>query len=43
MRDSALWEHYYAPDETVLRDGLADALARGAVFIAETSSGKRSA
>lgn len=40
MRDSALWEHYYAPDETVLRDGLADALARGAVFIAETSSGE---
>ena len=40
MRDSALFDHYYAPDETVLRDILADALARGALLTAENSSGE---
>ena len=40
MRDSALYDHYYAPDETVLRDILADALARGALLTAENSSGE---
>jgi len=46
MRDSALWEHYYAPDETVLRDGLADALARGdreglTALLAEAAEARR--
>ena len=36
MRDSALWDHYYVPDESLLRDTLRD----GTVFIAETSSGE---
>lgn len=40
MRDSALWDHYYAPDEAVLRGILTDALARGAVLTAEASSGE---
>ena len=40
MRDSALFDHYYAPDEMVLRDILADALARGALLTAENSSGE---
>lgn len=40
MRDSTLYDHYYAPDETVLRDILADALARGALLTAENSSGE---
>lgn len=40
MRDSILWEKYYAPDETVLRGKLTDALARGAVLTAETSTGE---
>ena len=40
MRDSILWERYYAPDESVLRGILTDALARGAVLTAETSAGE---
>ena len=24
MRDSALWDHYYVPDESLLRDTLAE-------------------
>ena len=39
MRDSALWDHYYLPDESLLRDTLAEGLSDGTVFIAETSSG----
>ena len=26
MRDSALWDHYYVPDESLLRDTLAEGL-----------------
>lgn len=40
MRDSALFDHYYAPDESVLRGVLTDALARGALLTAENSSGE---
>ena len=40
MRDSALWDHYYVPDESLLRDTLAEGLRDGTVFIAETSSGE---
>lgn len=40
MRDSALWDHYYVPDETFLRDTLEEGLKEGTVFIAETSSGE---
>ena len=39
MRDSILWERCYAPDESVLRGILTDALARGAVLTAEASAG----
>lgn len=41
LRDSALWEHYYAPDDAaVLRSILSDVLARGTLLTAETSSGE---
>lgn len=40
MRDSILWERYYAPDESVLRGILTDALARGTVLTAEASAGE---
>lgn len=40
MRDSALWDHYYLSDESLLRDTLAEGLRDGTVFIAETSSGE---
>lgn len=40
MRDSALWDHYYAPDEQMLRGFLSESLEQGKVFIAEASSGE---
>lgn len=40
IRESALWDHYYAPDEAVLRNALTEGLAEGTVFIAESSSGE---
>lgn len=40
LRESSLWDHYYAPDEQVLRGTLSDALAKGNLFIAESSSGE---
>lgn len=40
MRDSSLFSHYFAPDEQILRNTLADALERGVLLTAENSSGE---
>ena len=32
MRDSALWDHYYVPDESLLRDTLAEGLRWNGIY-----------